>query len=316
MKALREAYGECLRKYGQANEKVVVLDADLATSTKSVMFAQACPDRFFDVGIAEANMVSMAAGFAASGFIPFINTFATFVASICAVSAKSLIAYSDLNVRLMGGNNGLTGGYDGATHHSIDDINVMRGIPNMLVVSPSDPVMVDWLVRTLIDDYKGPAYVSISRSGAGDVYAQGESFTLGRAKEVRDGKDATVFAYGLSVARAAKAAEALEAEGISVRVCDMFTIKPLDRQAVVDAARRTGAIVTVEEHSIIGGLGSAVAEVLAEEGIAVPFTRVGIRDCFTESGSYDQLVEHFGIGASAIEEAVRAVVKKKGGSVL
>ena len=195
MKALREAYGESLRKYGQANEKVVVLDADLATSTKTIMFAEACPDRFFDVGIAEANMVSMAAGFASSGFIPFINTFATFVASICAVGAKSLIAYSDLNVRLMGGNNGLTGGYDGATHHSFDDINVMRGIPNMLVVSPSDPVMMDLLIRTLIDDYRGPAYVSISRSGAGSVYTEGESFSLGKAKVVRDGADAVSYTH-------------------------------------------------------------------------------------------------------------------------
>ncbi|RGX55208.1 MULTISPECIES: transketolase family protein [Anaerotruncus] len=310
--ALRDVYGESLRKYGKANEKVVVLDADLATSTKSVLFAQECPDRFFDVGIAEANMVSMAAGFASSGYIPFINTFATFVASICALSAKSLIAYSGLNVRLIGGNNGLTGGYDGATHHSFDDINVMRGIPGMLVMSPSDPVMVDWMVRTLIEDYNGPAYVSLSRSGYDPLYQPGESFTIGKAKQLRDGADLSIFAYGLSVYRAKKAAEELAAEGISARVYDMFTIKPLDCEAVLAAARETGAIVTAEEHSILGGLGTAVAETLAKNRVCVPLETVGIRDCFTESGAYEDLVREFKIDVDSIKQAARDAVSEKG----
>ncbi len=311
--ALRDAYGASLRKYGAENERVVVLDADLATSTKSVLFAKACPERFFDVGIAEANMVSMAAGFAASGFIPFINTFATFVASICAVSAKSLIAYSGLNVRLMGGNNGLTGGYDGATHHCFDDINVMRGIPNMLVMSPSDPVMVDWMVKELIEGYEGPAYVSISRSGEGAVYGSADGFEIGRANLVKEGKDAAIFAYGLSVPRALEAARILEEKGVSARVYDMFTIKPLDRAAVRRAARECGAVITVEEHSIIGGLGSAVAEVLAEEGLSVPFERIGIRDCFTESGSYRELVAKFGIDVPDIAAVAASAAGRKRG---
>ena len=309
--ALRDAYGDSLVKYGVPNKKVIVLDADLATSTKSVKFGNAAPDRFFDVGIAEANMAAMAAGFAASGFIPFTNTFATFTASICALSAKSLIAYSHLNVRLMGGNNGLTGGYDGATHHSFDDINVMTGIPNMLVMSPSTPVQVDWMIRNLIDEYKGPAYVSVSRQGAGEVYKKDEAFEIGKAKQVKDGKDVTIIAYGLSVPRSLQAAEELEKEGINVRVLDMFTIKPLDHEAVIKAAKETGAIVTVEEHSTIGGVGSAVADVLAEEGIAVPFGKVGIRDTFTQSGSYAQLVEAYRIGVPDIEESVRAAVSSK-----
>lgn len=309
---LRDAYGEALRKYGVANNKVVVLDADLATSTKSIQFGQECPERFFDVGIAEANMVAMAAGFASSGYIPFINTFATFAASICALSAKSLIAYSGLNVRLMGGNNGLTGGYDGSTHHAIDDINVMRGIPNMLVMSPSDAVMTDWMVRTLIEEYKGPAYVSVSRSNWGSLYTQADTFTIGKAKEVCGGDDISIFAYGLSVCRAQLAAEQLVKNGVSARVYDMFTIKPLDRDTVIRAAGETGAIVTVEEHSTVGGLGTAVAEVLAEEGIAIPFAKVGVKDCFTESGAYQQLVEAFGIGLDAIAEAVTACMARKG----
>ena len=309
--ALRDVYGESLVKYGVPDEKVVVLDADLATSTKSVLFGNACPERFFDVGIAEADMVSMAAGFAASGFTPFINTFATFVASICAVSAKSLIAYSGLNVKLMGGNNGLTGGYDGSTHHGIDDINVMRGIPNMLVMSPSTPVMMDWMVKTLVQEHKGPAYVSVSRQGAGEVYEEGTSFTIGQAKTVREGTDATIIAYGLCVPRALQAAEKLAQEGINVRLVDMFTIKPIDRAAVISAAKETGAIITAEEHSVIGGVGTAVAEVLTEEGIAVPFKRVGIQDTFTQSGSYAQLVELYGVGADGIAQAVRETVARK-----
>ncbi|NLI22876.1 MAG: hypothetical protein GX418_15185 [Clostridiales bacterium] len=312
--ALRDVYGESLRRYGLANDRVVVLDADLATSTKSVLFGKACPDRFFDVGIAEANMVSMAAGFAACGYIPFVNTFATFIASIGAVSAKCLIGYSHLNVRLMGGNNGLTGGYDGATHHCLDDINVMRGIPGMLVTSPCDPVQMDWLVQTLIDDYRGPAYVSISRMGAGPVYKAGERFTLGKAKRVCAGADATVFACGLSVPRALEAVDRLRQEGLSIALWDMFTLKPLDEEAVRDAARETGAIVAVEEHSVLGGLGTAVAEVLAESGLAVPFRRVGIRDRYTESGSYPQLVEAFGLGVDAIADAVRQTVARKKGA--
>lgn len=312
VEALRDVYGAGLAKYGQQNKRVVVLDADLATSTKSVAFERLCPERFFDVGIAEANMVSMAAGFAASDYIPFINTFATFIASICLVSAKSLIAYSNLNVRLMGGNNGLTGGYDGSTHHCFDDINVMRAIPGMLIMSPSTPIMMDWMVRALIDDYRGPAYVSISRQGAGEIYAPNERFTIGHAKQICQGCDITIFAYGLSVLRARMAVKELQSIGISARLYDMFTIKPLDRNAVLEAARHTGAIVTVEEHSIIGGLGSAVAEVLAEEGIPVPFMRMGIRDCFTQSGKYNDLIEKYNIGVDSIIEAVKATVAKKG----
>ena len=308
---LREAYGDALSKYGKINERVVVLDSDLANSTKTVRFQEVCKDRFFNVGIAEANMVSMAAGFASSGYIPFVNTFATLIASMGALAAKSIIGYSGLNVRLIGSNNGLSGGYDGCTHHSYDDINVMRAIPNMLIMSPSDQTMVDWMISGLCDEYFGPAYVSLPRSGKGKIYPKNEKFEIGKAKPVNDGKDVTVFAYGLSVQRARKAKMILEKENIDVRIYDMFTLKPIDKEAIITAATETGAIVTVEEHSIVGGLGSAVGEVLAENQLAIPFERVGILDCYTQSGSYEELVKEYKMDDHSIVSAIKRAVSKK-----
>lgn len=310
-KALRDVYGESLTKYAGLNEKVVALDADLANCSKTCMMATKYPDRVFDVGIAENNMIAMGAGFASSGFIPFVNTFATLAASMCALSAKALIGYSDLNVRIMGANNGLSGGYDGATHHSFDDMNVMRAIPGMLVMTPSDSVMTDWMVRTLIWDYKGPAYAGIPRNGYETIYSEGEKFEIGKAKKIREGCDAAVFANGLSVYRAGKAAELLAREGIRVSVYDMFTLKPFDREAVLHAARETGAIVTVEEHSVIGGLGTAVLETLAEKGISVPVKRLGIQDCYTQSAAYEELINEFGLSIPAIMQTVRELVERK-----
>lgn len=308
-KALRDVYGESLLKYARENEKIVALDADLANCSKTCVMAAEIPERMFDVGIAENHMIAMGAGFASCGFIPFVNTFATLAASMCALSAKALIGYSGLNVRIMGANNGLSGGYDGATHHALDDMSVMRGIPGMLVMSPSDAVMTDWMVRTLVEDYQGPAYVGIPRNGYENLYQAGEPFEIGKAKQIVEGKDAAVFAYGLSVYRAKKAAEQLAAEGIHVSVYDMFTLKPFDRQAVLRTARETKAIVTVEEHSILGGLGTAVLETLAEEGVLVPVRRLGIQDCYTQSGAYEDLVTEFGIGISSIVNAVKELIE-------
>lgn len=309
--ALRDIYGESLVKYAGLNDRVVVLDADLSNSSKTCMMAAAYPERVFDVGIAEGNMAAMGAGFARSGFIPFVNTFATLASSMCALSAKALIGYSGLNVRIVGSNNGLGGGYDGATHHAIEDINVMRGIPGMLVMSPSDGIMLDWMVKMLVEDYKGPVYVSIPRNGYENIYDTGENFKIGKAKQLSEGKDAAIFAAGLSVYRAGKAVEILAAQGIRASLFDMFTIKPLDRETVIRAAGETGAVVIVEEHSIIGGLGTAVLEVLAEEKIQAEISRLGIRDCYTESGSYEELVEIFGLGTNSIVNEVRSVVSRK-----
>lgn len=309
--ALRDVYGKSLVKYANLNERVVALDADLANSSKTCLMADTMPDRMFDVGIAESNMVAMGAGFASSGFIPFVNTFATLAASMCALSAKALIGYSELNVRIVGANNGLCGGFDGATHHAIDDINVMRGIPGMLVMSPSDSILLDWMIKTLIEDYQGPAYVSIPRNGYGNIYREGEAFTIGKAKQITVGKDAVIFSNGLSVWRAQKAVEILAAQGIQVSLYDVFTIKPLDKEVIAKAAQTTGAVVIVEEHSVIGGLGTAVLEVLVEERIQAVVSRLGIRDCYTESGDYESLVEKFGIGIDSIVNAVSAAVSKK-----
>lgn len=310
-RALRDIYGESLVKYAGLNDKVVALDADLSNSSKTCVMAAAFPDRVFDVGIAESNMAAMGAGFASSGYIPFINTFATLASSMCLLSAKALIGYSGLNVRIMGSNNGLGGGYDGATHHAIEDINVMRGIPGMLVMTPSDGIMLDWMVRILVEGCKGPAYVSIPRNGYENIYKEGENFEIGKAKQIAEGKDAAIFASGLSVYRAEKAVEILASQGIEASLYDMFTIKPLDREAIIRAARETGAVVIVEEHSIVGGLGTAVLEVLAEEKIQAAVTRLGIQDCYTESGSYEELVEKFGLGIDSIAKAVRDVVAGK-----
>lgn len=309
--ALRDAYGESLSKYAVQNPNVVALDADLANCTKTCIMQAMIPERVFDVGIAENNMAAMAAGFAAAGMIPFINTFATLAASMCSLSAKALIGYSGLNVRIMGANNGLCGGYDGATHHAFDDLNVMRAIPGMIVLVPSTPVMMDWMVRDLIAYTGGPAYVSISRNAADEFYAPETTFAFGSSKQLTTGTDAAILACGLSVGRAMQAAAQLETEGLHVSVYDMFSIKPLDRAAAIQAARQTGAVVTVEEHSVIGGLGSAVLEVLAEEQIHACVHRVGIQDTYTESGSYAELLHEFALDAPAIAEAVRQVVRKK-----
>lgn len=309
--ALRDVYGKSLAVHAAANEKVVVLDADLSNCSKTCLAKDALNGRMFNVGIAEANMIAMGAGFASCGFIPFVNTFATLAASMCSLAMKALIGYSHLNVRLVGVNNGLCGGYDGATHHAIDDINIMRAVPGLLIASPSDAVMTDWMVKELCSDRIGPAYISISRNGCESIYAGGETFEFGRAKRLSFGHDAAIFAWGLSVRRALDAAELLKAEGIGVSVYDMFTIKPLDRRAVLEAAAETGAIVTVDEHSVIGGLGSAVLEVIAEEGLALPVKRVGIQDCYTESGRYNELIKRFGLDAGSIAQAARDVIERK-----
>ena len=308
-KAMREIYGQALADYGAPNERVVVLDADLSSSSKTSVFGAAAPERLLNVGIAEANMAAMAAGLASCGFIPFVNTFAALADSICYLCAKAMIAYSNLNVRIVGSNNGLGGGYDGSTHHATDDLSVMRNIPGMLVITPSDAVMARWMVKTLIYEYTGPAYLSMERHGGDDIYADDSRMRLGKAIRLTEGEDLSIFACGLSVGRALKAAEILHRDGINAQVYDMFTIKPLDRQTVIDSSAHTGRVLTVEEHSIIGGLGTAVLETIAENGICAKVRRIGIRDCYTESGSYEQLVEKYGLGIDAIVSEARELME-------
>ena len=308
-KAMRDVYGESLAKYGAENKKVVVLDADLSSSSRTSKFGAVAPDRLFNMGIAEAGMVAAGAGFASCGFIPFVNTFATLADSMCYLCTKAMIAYSGLNVRIVGSNNGVGGAYDGSTHHTLDDLSVMKNVPEMLVMTPSDPVMAEWMIKTLIEDYTGPAYLSMERTEAENIYDDASGMEIGKNIKLRSGKDAAIFACGLSVARSLKAAKILEEEGINVAVYDCFTIKPFDTASVEDALKETKNIVTVEEHSVVGGLGSLVLEAVAQAGIAANVKKVGFDDCFTESGSYGELIEKHGLSAKAIAEAVKATMK-------
>lgn len=309
-KAIREVYGESLAKYGQENKNVVVLDADVSGSTKSATFAKVCPDRFFNMGIAEAGMTACAAGMATAGKIPFVNTFAVFVTSLGLLPARAFGSYANIPIKMCGAYGGLSDAFDGPTHHALEDIAIMRTLPRFKVFVPCDAVQTDWVVKNAIED-PSPMYLRFSRDVFPDVYQPGETFEAGKGRVVREGTDATVIACGLMVGNALKAAELLAAEGVSLRVVDMFCIKPLDKDLVVQCAKETGAIVSAEEHNIIGGLGSAVAEALAAAGCGVPMGFVGMQDRHAECGPYAKLLEKYGLDANAIAEKVRETIARK-----
>lgn len=303
--ATRESYGRTLAQLGAENNKVVVLDADLAESTKTCMFQEKFPERHFDCGIAEANMVSIAAGLAAAGMIPFVSSFAMFATGRAYEQIRNSVGYPHLNVKICASHAGISVGEDGATHQCVEDIALMRGIPGMVVVNPADDTEASQAVRALAE-YKGPAYLRLGRLAV-PVINDPESyhFELGRAVTLREGKDATVIATGLMVARALEAAEQLAQEGIQVRVVNMHTIKPLDVEAVVSAAKETGCIVTAEEHSVIGGLYSAVCEAMVGAGVSCPVSPVAVMDAFGQSGPANALLEYYGLTAEAIAQKVR-----------
>ena len=303
--ATRESYGRTLAQLGAENDKIVVLDADLAESTKTCMFQEKFPERHFDCGIAEANMVSIAAGMAAAGMIPFVSSFAMFATGRAYEQIRNSVGYPHLNVKICASHAGISVGEDGATHQCVEDIALMRGIPGMVVVNPADDTEACQAVRALAE-YYGPAYLRLGRLAV-PVVNDPESyhFELGRAVTLREGKDATVIATGLMVARALEAAEQLAQEGMQVRVVNMHTIKPLDVQAVVNAANETGCIVTAEEHSVIGGLYSAVCEAMVGEGVSCPVAPVAIMDAFGQSGPANALLEYYGLTAFAIAQKVR-----------
>lgn len=308
--ATREAYGLALKKLGEKNRDVVVLDADLSKSTKTSEFAKAFPDRFFNMGIAEQNMIGTAAGLAAAGKIPFASSFAIFACGRAFEQVRNSVAYPRLNVKIAASHAGLTVGEDGASHQAIEDIALMRAVPNMTVIVPADAVETEAAVMAAAE-IDGPVYLRLGRPAVPVIYErENYQFQVGRAITLREGKDATVIACGIMVSVALEAAAQLAEEGLSVRVVNMHTIKPLDREAVRRAAEETGAVVTAEEHSIIGGLGSAVAEVLVET-CPVPMERVGVRDVFGESGTPAELMEKYGLTARHVAEAVRKVVQRK-----
>ena len=297
-KATRQSYGESLEILGEKNKNIVVLDADLSSATKTNMFAQKYPDRFFDMGIAEANMVGVAAGMASCGKIPYISTFAAFAAGRAYDQIRSSVSYPKLNVKICATHSGITVGEDGATHQMVEDLALMRVLPNMTVISPSDDTETKWVINE-IQKINGPVYVRLARLSTPIIYDEQQEFQIGKGVQIGDGTDATIFATGVTVAEAIKAKEELEKRGINVRVIDMHTIKPIDRDIIVKSAKETKKLISIEDHSIIGGLGGAISEVLTEE-YPCKLIRLGIKDTFGKSGSALELMKYFGITSTEI----------------
>jgi len=286
--ALREYYGKTLAELGKTNKDIVVLDADLSGSTKTSTFKKAFPDRFFNMGIAEQNLMGTSAGLAAGGKIPFASTFSIFASGRAWEQVRQSICYPKLNVKIVATHGGITVGPDGPSHQALEDVSIMRSIPNMNLIVPCDAHETAAAVR-FAADFNGPVFIRLSREKFPVLYDENKEFKLGKSDKLKEGSDITIIACGLLVHTALESAEELEKEGKSVAVINMASIKPLDVKAVIDSAKTTGAIVTAEEHSIIGGLGSAVAEVVAEN-CPVPVVRVGVRDIFCSSGNADELL--------------------------
>lgn len=306
--AIRDAYGNALAKFGAENDKVMVLEADVGGSTKSAVFGKQFPDRYFNVGIAELNMVSMAAGMAACGMIPFVNTFSVFLATRASDPIQSLAAYDNMNIKLAGTYCGMSDSYDGASHNAITDMAFVRSLPNMTLISVCDPVETEKAVKAAME-WDGPVYLRLSRADSPYIFDDSYDFQIGKGVELKDGKDVTIVATGYMVHKALEAAKILEAKGISAKVVDIHTVQPIDEELITKCAKETGAIVTAEEHSVRGGLGSAVSEVLAKY-CPVPMEFAGITE-FAESGDYEQLLTKYKLDGAAIAEKAEAVIKKK-----
>lgn len=308
-KETRVAYGETLVELGAKNDKIVVMDADLSGSTKTAMFKKAYPDRFFNAGIAEGNMVGVAAGLAASGHTVFVSSFAMFASGRAFEQIRNTVAYPKLNVKICASHAGITVGPDGATHQCLEDIGVMRMIPNMTVINPADAVEARLAIKAAAD-FNGPVYMRFGRSAVPVVFDENYKFEIGKAAVLREGSDVTIIASGITVEMALEAYEMLEKEGVSARIVNMATIKPIDADAIVESAKKTGCIVTCEEHNIIGGLGSAVAEVVCEK-CPVPMLRVGIADKFGRSGSVEDLLERYKLTPAEIAEKAKQAIALK-----
>jgi transketolase len=306
---MREAYGQALVALGESNPDVVVLDADVSKSSRSTLFGERFPERFFNVGIAESNMMSVAAGLAASGKIPFVNSFSFLLTLRAGEQLRTGIAYPRLNVKVAGAYCGLSDSFDGPTHQDPMDLAVMRAMPNMTVISVSDSIQAKKVVAAAAA-CPGPVYFRLNRNALPEVSTEDSPFEIGKAIWHRRGADVTLIATGIMVHRALEAARLLETDGLKAGVLEVHTIKPIDTEAVMSAARETGAIVTAEEHNIYGGLGGAVAELLVEHG-PVPMERVGIRDTFAESGDYEALLAKYGLTSQAVVDAARKVMRRK-----
>lgn len=308
-KATREAYGETLKELGAQIPEIVVLDADLSASTKTAVFAKAFPDRFFDTGIAEGNMMSVAAGLAASGKIPFASTFAVFGAGRAYEQIRNSICYPNLNVKVAVTHAGLTVGEDGATHQMLEDIALMRALPNMTVVVPADAAETAQVIRWAAS-YQGPVYIRMGRAKVEDVISPDAEFVPGKSTTLADGSDVTLMACGIMTQQALQAAKMLAEKGISARVINMSSIKPIDEAAIVKAAKETGAIVTCEEHTVMGGFGSAVAEVVVRH-CPVPMAMVGTEDVFGQSGKASEVLKVYGLTPEHIALEAKKLVEAK-----
>ena len=302
-KAIRQSYGEALADLGKKNEKIVVLDADLSSATKTNIFAKEFPERFLDMGIAEANMIGTAAGLATCGKIPYVSTFAAFAAGRAYDQIRCSVCYPKLNVKICVTHSGITVGEDGATHQMIEDISMMRTMPNMTVMTTSDDVETKWAVEE-ISKIEGPVYLRLARVKTNKIYEENQKFEIGKAIQIGEGTDATIFATGVTVEQALIAKEELHKQGIEVRVVDMHTIKPIDKEMIIKCAKATKKLISVEDHSVIGGLGSAISEVLTEN-YPVKLKRIGIKDCFGRSGKAEELIKYFGIDSESIKKAVQ-----------
>jgi transketolase len=307
--ATRDAYGQTLVELGRDKDDLVVLDADLSKSTKTAGFAKAFPERFFNLGIAEQNLLGFSAGLAAAGKTPFASTFAVFATGRAFEQIRNSIAYPRLNVKIAATHAGLTVGEDGASHQAIEDLALMRALPQMTVLVPADAKETEQVIRTAAE-YYGPVYIRMGRSAVPVLFDSNYRFEIGKANILREGEDVTILALGLMVAEALKAAETLEERGIQAAVINCASLKPLDKETILSFAKKTRAMVTAEEHSIIGGLGSAVAELLGEN-FPTPLYRIGIRDTFGESGRPEELLLKYGLTAADIVQGVEKVLASK-----
>ena len=307
--ATRQSYGEALAKLGEENENVVVLDADLSSATKTSIFAKKFPDRFFNIGIAEQDMMGTAAGLSTFGKIPYASTFAVFASGRSYDQVRNTIAHTNANVKICATHAGITVGEDGATHQMLEDIGMMRMLPNMRVISPSDDVQTKWVIKE-VSKIQGPFYIRLCRLATPIIYDEefvkenNIKFEIGKGIQIGNGTDASIIATGVTVQEALKAKENLEKEGINIRVIDMHTIKPIDKELIIKCAKETKKIITIEDHSIYGGLGSSVCEVLSENYPA-KVIRMGIKDTFGESGKAEELMRHFKIDCNSIVEVVK-----------
>lgn len=307
MVSTRQAYGETLAKLGDKYENIVVLDADLAEATKTGIFKKKFPDRFFDMGIAEADMIGTAAGLATCGKIPFTSSFAMFAVGRAFEQVRNSVAYPNLNVKIAATHAGVTVGEDGATHQAIEDIALMRAVPNMNIICPCDQYETAWAIEAAIN-INGPVYIRLGRSDVPDIYNENTKFEFGKGIELKEGTDVTIIATGIMISKAIEASEELKGQGISARVIDIHTIKPIDKEIIIKAARETRGIVVAEEHSIIGGLGGAVAEVVSENQ-PTKVLRVGVEDVFGQSGKANELLEEYELTSKKIIEKVQEILK-------